>query len=92
MFKTAADVNLIEITVDGQNRSVPEGASVAAALLLTEAVPFRYSLVDQSPRAPYCLMGVCAECLVTIDDQPGQFACRTIVQPGMRVDRSLQAI
>lgn len=88
MFKTASDVEKIEIAVDGKSTMVPKNVSVAAALLLAEAIPFRYSKVDQSPRAPYCLMGVCAECLVTINDEPGQFACQTNVQPGMRINRS----
>ena len=79
----------VEIIVDGQAIPVPQDISVASALLLVGAVPFRYSQVDQLPRAPYCLMGVCAECLVTINDEPGQFACQTVVQPGMRVERNL---
>lgn len=89
MFKSAVDVEMVEIVIDGQSKAVPQGISVAAALLLVEAVPFRHSKVDQSPRAPYCLMGVCAECLVTINDESGQFACQTTVQSGMRVDRGL---
>ncbi len=89
MFKTVCDNEKVEIFVDEQCSSVPEGVSVAAALLLLDAIPLRHSKVDQSPRAPYCLMGVCAECLVTIDGKPGQFACQTVVQSGMRIDRAL---
>lgn len=89
MFETAFDIEKIEIVVDGKSYMVPKDVSVAAALLLTEAVPFRYSKVDKSPRAPFCLMGVCAECLVTINEEPGQFACQTTVQSGMRIERSL---
>lgn len=89
MFSVSGNAATIEILVDGQSVEVPQGVSVAAALLLEGVVPFRYSKVDQSPRAPYCLMGVCAECLVTINDKPGQFACQIVVQQGMRINRKL---
>jgi hypothetical protein len=35
------------------------------------------------------MMGVCFDCLVTIDDQPDQQACMTSVRAGMRVERQL---
>jgi predicted molibdopterin-dependent oxidoreductase YjgC len=35
------------------------------------------------------MMGVCFDCLVTIDGQPNQQACMTVVQPGMRVERQV---
>jgi hypothetical protein len=37
------------------------------------------------------MMGVCFDCLVTIDDQPNQQACMTLVRPGMRVERQAGA-
>gem|GEM_PF-859990 len=94
MFKVPAPNSLessetVVILIDGQSVQVPRGVSVAAALLLTDIMPFRHSRVDQSPRAPYCLMGVCAECLLSINGLPGQFACQITVQDGMRIDRDL---
>lgn len=89
MFRTLTDTPGVELFVDGECISVPEGITVASALLLVNAIPVRHSKVDGSPRAPYCMMGVCAECLVTIDGMLGQFACQRIVQTGMRVERAL---
>jgi sarcosine oxidase subunit alpha len=41
---------------------------------------------DGAPRAPYCLMGVCFDCLVTIDGVGSRQACLVPVQRGMNVE------
>lgn len=38
------------------------------------------------PRGPYCMMGVCFDCLVTIDGTGNQQGCQIRVRPGMRVE------
>ena len=43
------------------------GDTVAAALLAAGVDHCRTTPVTGAPRAPYCLMGVCFDCLVTID-------------------------
>jgi len=78
----------VSITVDGKPISVPAGASVAAALLLAGAVPSRANPVSGAPRAPYCMMGVCFECLVEIDGIPERQACMIAAAEGMRVRRA----
>lgn len=80
----AAATPLISITVDGLQRTVPSGASVAAALLHAGQLTLRTHPVTGQRRAPYCLMGVCSECLVTIEGRQ-QRACMTLVRPGMEV-------
>ena len=77
------------ITVDGQAISVPTGETVAAALLLLEQSQCRSSVISGSARAPYCLMGVCFECLVTIDGVLNRQACMIQVVHGMVVERQL---
>jgi len=77
----------LDIVVDGIVYSVPTGISVAAALLLHDIVPFRLSTVANSPRAPYCLMGVCCECLVAINGDLGQLSCQVVVEEGMKICR-----
>jgi predicted molibdopterin-dependent oxidoreductase YjgC len=67
--------------------SVPAGITVAAALLLSGAGHFRTTPVSSSPRAPYCMMGVCFECLVEVDGKPSRQACLTTVRDGMVVRR-----
>ena len=47
--------------------------------------PIRSSAVSGEPRAPYCMMGVCFECLVEIDGLANRQACMVRVRPGMQV-------
>jgi predicted molibdopterin-dependent oxidoreductase YjgC len=44
-------------------------------------------VVSGEPRAPYCMMGVCFECLVEVDGVPNVQACMTSVREGMTVRR-----
>jgi D-hydroxyproline dehydrogenase subunit gamma len=77
----------VTITLDGIAMEVPEEETVAAAMLQSGRADFRTTAVSGAPRSAYCMMGVCFDCLVTIDDQPNQQACMTLVRPGMRVER-----
>jgi len=81
----------VTICFEGQDLRVPEGVSVAAALLASGVDNFRTSMVGQRPRAPYCMMGVCFECLVEIDDRPAQQSCLIAVRDGMQIRRQLGA-
>ncbi|MBO4206576.1 (2Fe-2S)-binding protein, partial [Micromonospora echinofusca] len=60
------------------------GESLATALLAAGQRAVRVT-PGGARRAPYCNMGVCFECVVTIDDQPYQRACLTRTRAGMRV-------
>ncbi len=75
----------VSLTFNGQPLSVPAGISVAAALLMSGVNRFRATPVSESPRAPYCMMGVCFECLVTIDGVPNRQSCLIEVTDGMRI-------
>jgi predicted molibdopterin-dependent oxidoreductase YjgC len=93
MFKRLQDIapaeGDIDIELDGETVSVPAAVSVAAALLYLDAIPVRNTLVSGAARAPFCMMGVCFECLVEIDGVSDQRACQVQVQPGMRLRRQL---
>ncbi|WP_246340635.1 (2Fe-2S)-binding protein [Aminobacter ciceronei] len=80
------------IAFEGNPLKVPAGISVAAALLASGARHFRSSVVGQAPRAPYCMMGVCFECLVEIDGVPAQQGCAVSVREGMRISRQDGAV
>ena len=73
------------LSFNGQALSVPAGISVAAALLMSGVERFRATPVSESPRAPYCMMGVCFECLVNIDGVPNRQSCLIDVADGMQV-------
>lgn len=75
---------MIEIHIDGETVRVPDGISVAAALLNSGRYAFRTS-VSGEPRAPLCGMGICFECRVTIDGTEHTRACLVTVRAGMDV-------
>ena len=88
LFQTlpgAAPAATVQIRFDDRPLTVPAGISVAAALLQAGVQRFRASPVSGAPRAPYCMMGVCFECLVEIDGQPSRQSCLVTVREGMPV-------
>lgn len=89
MFKRLPDVGAgrVAVTIDGRPFDAREGDTVAAALLAAGLVDCRTTPVSGRARGPYCLMGVCFDCLVVINGRPNQQACLTLVRPGMRVER-----
>jgi len=90
MFKLLDEAaELVEIELDGEAVSVPADVSIAAALLYLDRLPLRQSPVSGSGRAPFCLMGICFECLVEVDGLRDQRACQRKVRPGMRLRRQL---
>lgn len=76
---------LARIWFNDQPLAVPAGRSVAAALLAAGVSRFRATPVSGSPRAPYCMMGACFECLVEIDGVPSRQSCMVEVKDGMRI-------
>lgn len=91
MFRLLDDgaVELIEIELDGEKRQVPAAISLAAALYYLDAIPSRRTSSSASPRAPFCMMGVCFECLLEVDGLGDQRACQLQVRPGLRVWRRI---
>ena len=78
---------MVELTIDGRAVEAREGDSVAAALIAADAVACRTTPVSGRPRGPYCMMGVCFDCLVVLDGRPNQQACMITVRQGMKVMR-----
>src|SRR5438046_10654158 len=77
----------IAVEVEGQAVMVPRGASAAAAVLLAGLAAIRETAISGSGRAPYCMMGVCFDCLAEIDGIPNRQSCMVTAQPGMRIRR-----
>lgn len=75
----------VPITIDGVAFTARKGDSVAAALLAAGLRACRTTAVSGAPRAPFCMMGACFECLVTIDGGMNQQSCLVTVAPDMRV-------
>ncbi len=67
MFKRLAEAagRSHRVTIDGKAVEARAGDTVAAAMLAAGIEHCRTTPVTGAPRAPYCLMGVCFDCLVT---------------------------
>lgn len=75
----------VEVYLNDTPLRLPANTSLAAGMLAAGVTRFRNASVSGSARAPYCMMGVCYECLVEIDDVPSQQACLTQPRAGMRI-------
>lgn len=88
MYRRLAPINHpIRFTFEGYVVEAETGDTVAAALLTAGLGPFRETPVSGSPRAAFCMMGVCFDCLVSIDGEPNRQACLIEVRDGMVVER-----
>lgn len=89
MFRPANDEVTQEVSVFVEDRqiTVPVGTSAAVAAMIAVGPTTRTTPVSGAPRAPYCLMGVCFECLMEIDGLPNQQACQIPVREGMRIKK-----
>ena len=79
----------VTVHVDGHAVTVSAGDTVAAAVLAAGLPYSRTTTVSGSPRAPYCMMGVCFECLMVVDGVPSRQGCQVTVREGMRIERQL---
>lgn len=76
----------IHFTLDGAPLTARLGDSVAAAMLAHGIAACRTTPARGTARGPYCLMGVCFECLVVIDGVGNRQGCLMPVAQGMRVE------
>ena len=72
-------------TMDGIEILAHPGETIAAALLAAEVRVLRITEKMESRRGMFCGMGVCFDCLVTVDGRPHLRACLTRAEPGVRV-------
>jgi predicted molibdopterin-dependent oxidoreductase YjgC len=77
----------VTVTIEGEEVQVPEGETVAAAVLAQNLGYTRTTPLSGAPRAPLCMMGVCFECLMDIDGVPNRQACQVLVAEGMTICR-----
>ena len=89
MFRRLPDTGAptVTVSVEGRPVALPAGASAAAAVLLAGLPAIRETGVTGAPRGPYCLMGICFDCLAEIDSIPNRQSCMVTVAPAMTIRR-----
>jgi D-hydroxyproline dehydrogenase subunit gamma len=89
MFRKLHDpvVTAVTVYVDGAPVAAEANESIAAVLLRQQPTWSRTTPVSDTRRAPYCMMGVCFDCLATVDGAPSIQTCLAQVRHGMRIDR-----
>ena len=89
MFRPRPDSGrpTVAVQIEGRSVHVPEGASAAAAVLIAGLGSIRDTAIGGGARAPYCMMGVCFDCLAEIDGVPNRQSCMIAARPGMRIRR-----
>jgi aerobic-type carbon monoxide dehydrogenase small subunit (CoxS/CutS family) len=76
----------VTFTFNGASCQATPGESLAAALLSSGVRPLRRSPRTGEPRGVYCGIGLCFDCIVTVDGRPNTRACMTLAADGMRVE------
>jgi predicted molibdopterin-dependent oxidoreductase YjgC len=79
------------VTFDGKTLAAHEGETVLAVLWAAGIRALRKTARTQEPRGFFCGMGVCFDCLVTVDGRPGVRACMESAKPGMTIIRQQDA-
>ncbi|MFJ8331876.1 (2Fe-2S)-binding protein [Streptomyces sp. NPDC094437] len=70
------------VTFDGREIPALPGQTVAAALWSAGVVAWRTTREQGRPRGVFCGIGVCFDCLVTVNYRTDQRACLLPVAPG----------
>jgi predicted molibdopterin-dependent oxidoreductase YjgC len=86
MTPAAGRGQALTILVDGEGVTAYEGESIAAALLASGRRFTRWTARAGEPRGYFCGMGLCQDCLVTVDGLPNVRACMTPVRDHLRVE------
>lgn len=88
MFKQIIDkeTETLTIYVNGAPVQAIVGETVAGVVLRLSSPVIRKTPIKGQERAPYCLMGVCFECLAIVDGEASSQTCMIPVRHGMKVE------
>jgi aerobic-type carbon monoxide dehydrogenase small subunit (CoxS/CutS family) len=73
---------VVEITVDGEPVRCTEGQSLAAGMIAAGRPTWRRTRVEHADRGLFCGIGVCFDCLVTVNGVRSVRACLSAARPG----------
>ena len=75
----------LTLTIDGKSVTAERGETVASVMMRQANPSCCHTPVHGSSRAPFCMMGVCFDCLVEVDGAQNVQSCMVEVREGMRV-------
>lgn len=78
-----------KIRVNGRQVIAYPGETIATVLLAEGYKMFHHSALSGEPRGPFCGMGMCFDCLVTVNGEANVRACVTYVKPGDKIERQI---
>ena len=73
----------IEVFINGEKIIAYEGELVSTVLQAEGISVFNHKHKTGKPSGIYCAMGVCYECLVSVDNVPNIRACQTLIRDRM---------
>lgn len=76
----------LRLTVDGVSLIARSGQTIAGAILASGRRSWRTTARDRRPRGLFCGIGVCFDCLVTVNGIRDIRACQRPVSEGDVVD------
>jgi hypothetical protein len=74
---------------DGRETAFAAGQTVGAALVAAGVYSWRTTRRLGRPRGYFCGIGVCYDCLVTVEDVPNLRACLIVAEPAMVVSSQI---
>jgi predicted molibdopterin-dependent oxidoreductase YjgC len=78
----------VTVSFDGRPLAAAPGQSIGAALVSNGITAWRSTRKEARPRGLFCGIGICFDCLVTVDGEANQRACLVEVREGMEIQGS----
>lgn len=75
----------IPFELDGRPLRARPGQSVAAALIANGVLSWRTTRVTGRPRGAFCGIGVCYDCLVSVEGREPERGCLVPIEEDMRL-------
>ncbi len=72
----------IQFLFDGEPVTAVAGQSIGAALIAAGHRSWRRTRFDAAPRGIFCGIGICFDCLVTVNDRSNRRACLVEAKTG----------
>ena len=85
---TPSSAAVVRVSFDGRPLEAAPGQSVGAALTAQGITAWRATRKGERPRGLFCGIGVCFDCLLTVDGAANQRACLVEAREGMEIEGS----